>query len=313
MRRGLALLLLCLGLSSSARGDEAAFPWIALERELWRERVPLADGDDAPDAPDERGWGISDRNLDYPRIRFEAYLRVTGPIRSRVKHGRERFAGTFETRQDAHLPGTPTLGVRYVLDARISERISFGLHYSRLTVDGPTRAVHYRGIGLQTTRFPGHSRVRTSVDVQVGEAFVRFVIKDTARIRFSIGGGATWASHRVVLSRRDLRADGRAETFFVPSIGTWFSIKVIPIVSFFFESLNGLVAPWRPASFVSEFRTGLRWHLTDRVELVTGVATSKGQLQDEEDLWGGQRHSRHLWRVASWSAVGGELGLAVTF
>jgi hypothetical protein len=309
MRRGLALVLLCLGLGASARADDTA-AWLDLERELWRppdlSRRPIAEEDPG-------GWRIGEPNLDYPRIRFEAYLRVTGPIRSRVKHGRNGLASTFETLHDGHLPRTPTLGERYVVDARLTEHFSFGAHYQRLAVEGPTRHIHFTGFGLQATRFPGGARARTTVEVQAGDVFVRFVIKDTPRIRFSIGAGAAWISHRVRVSSRDLSADGRAETFLVPTIGYWFSIKVVPIVSFFFESVSGVIAPWRFGAFASEFRIGLRWHLTERLELVTAGSSSTGQLEDYDDLWGGKRSPRHLWRQAAWSAVGGDFGVAFTF
>lgn len=315
LRRPVALACLALLLALPARADEPDLIDLERARKLLGipERDELLPVEDDATAPEEPSI-YSDQDLPYPRIRMEAYLRFNGPIRSRVKHGRNGIANTWKNLHDAHMPREPVLGYRFVVDARVHARISIGVHYTRLWMEGPLRHIHHTGIGVQATRFPGNRRVRTTIDVQSGEVFARFVIKDTARVRLAVGLAGAWASHRVrLVDEQGNAASGRAETFFAPAISYWFSIKITPRVSFFFESLSALIAPWRFPSMLSEFRIGLRWHLTDRLELVTAAAWSGGQIADADDLWGGKHTPGHRWQRAEWTSVGGDFGVAFTF
>lgn len=280
-----------------------------------RPTSPLARGLSGLVATQQPGMGPTlEPDLPYPRFRFEAYLRLNAGYRGKVKHGREGIASTWELTKDAHLPQAPVLGYRFILDARVHERLSFGVHYTRLLVDGPTRHLHHGRLGLQATSFEGDTRAATTVDLQVAELFARFVVKDSERIRFAIGTGVAWASQRVRLVAEDGRsASGRAETFFLPTVSYWFSVKIVDVVSFFFESLSGVIAPWRFPSLLSDLRAGLRWHLGEHVELVTALGSSWGMIADTDDLWGGKHGPGHRWRRQEWSSMGGELGLAFTF
>lgn len=336
-RVGLTLLVLWVSLAGAARaGDEPAPAGDAapvrsastsapLSAPIELERARRAPRPGLPTSALARGLGglvpaqdgpgpALSRDLPYPRLRLEAYLRVNAGYRAKVNHGREGIASTWDLVRDAHLPQTPARGYRFVVDARVHERLSLGVHYTRMVVDGPRRHLHHGGVGLQSTFFPGDTQVATTVDLQVAEFFARFVVKDSDRIRLSIGTGAAWASHRVRLVALDgTAASGRVETFFLPTVSYWFSVKIFDVVSFFFESLSGLVAPWRFPSLLSELRAGLRWHLGDHVELITALGSSWGMLLDTDDLWGGKHGPEHRWRRAEWSTLGGELGLAVTF
>lgn len=283
----------------------------------WSRRSGLAQVDTpsaGPAAPPPATGTDAHLAYPYPRFRLEAYVRVTGGYRARVKHGRNGIANTWEPEHDAHLPQVPVPGYRFIFDARLVKRISLGVHYTRLLVDGPTRSIHHAGIGLQATRFPGNTRVETKIDLQVGEVFARYVVLDSRRARLAVGTGAAWASHRVHLVSDTANASGRVEAFFLPTVTYWFSLQLVPVVSFFFESMTGVIAPWRFPSVVSEFRIGFRWHLGGHVEIVTAVGSSWGMIHDTDDLFGGKRKSstKH-WRRAEWSAIGGELGLAITF
>lgn len=336
MRLGLVLLAIGLALAEHARANEAAAPGedvapvqsltapLSAPIELERARrtpapglptTPLARGLGGLVATQQPGMGPAlEPDLPYPRFRLEAYLRVNAGYRAKVKHGREGIASTWELVRDAHLPQTPVLGYRFIVDARVHERLSLGVHYTRLLVDGPPRHLHHGRLGLQETPFVGDARVATTVDLQVAEFFARFVVKDSDRIRFAIGTGVAWASQRVRLVAEDGRAaSGRAEAFFLPTVSYWFSVKIVDFLSFFFESLSGVIAPWRFPSLLSELRAGLRWHVGEHVELVTAVGSSWGMILDTDDLWGGKHGPGHRWRRHEWSSVGGELGLALTF
>jgi hypothetical protein len=250
----------------------------------------------------------------YPRFRLEAYMRVTAGYRGRIKQGRNRIANTWEPEHDAHIPQVPVPGYRFIFDARLVKRISLGVHYTRLWVDGPKRPIHHSGIGVQATKFPGNTRVETKIDLQVGEFFARYVVLDSPRARLAVGTGAAWASHRVHLVSDTQNASERVEAFFLPTITYWFSLQLVPAVSFFFESMSGFVSPWRFPSVVSEFRIGFRWHFGPHVELVTAVGSSWGMMHTLDEIFGGKPKSPgKRWDRAEWSAMGGELGLAITF
>lgn len=336
MRLGLVLLAIGLALADHARADEGAAPredvapvqslTAPLSEPIELERARRTPAPGLPLSPLARGLGglvatqqpgmgpALEPDLPYPRFRLEAYLRVNAGYRAKVNHGREGIASTWDLVRDAHLPQTPVLGYRFIVDARVHERLSLGVHYTRLLVDGPPRHLHHGGVGLQDTFFEGSARVATTVDLQVAEFFARFVVKDSDRIRFAIGTGVAWASQRVRLLAEDGRtASGRAEAFFLPTVSYWFSVKIVDFLSFFFESLSGVIAPWRFPSLLSELRAGLRWHLGEHVELVTAVGSSWGMILDTDDLWGGKHGPGHRWRRHEWSSLGGELGLALTF
>ncbi|MCO5168675.1 MAG: hypothetical protein M9894_20225 [Planctomycetes bacterium] len=303
-----AVVLGCLaGAAARAEDPPALDAPVRLDRTRpvwpWAQEAPVAAGAGPSLEPDHP----------YPRVRLEAYARITAGIQSRVKHGRQGVAGSFETGHDAHVPNTPAFGYRFIVDARVHERVSLGVHYTRVVVEGPRRRIHYRGIGLGDTRLPGGTPVETTIDLQVGEVFARYVVKDSETIRFAIGLGAAWASHRVRLSSDVGSAGGRVETFFFPTVSYWLSVRLFPFVSVFFESLSGMIAPLRFPSLLSELRGGLRWHLGDRLELLTAVGSSWGMISDLDDHFGGRRTGSHRWRRATWSAIGGELGLAFTF
>lgn len=303
-----AVVLACLA-AAAARAEEPP-PLdgpVRLDRTRpvwpWTQATPVAEG---------RGPSL-EPDLPYPRVRLEAYARLNAGMRSRVKHGRQGVAGSFETAHDLHVPDTLAPGYRFIVDARVHERLSLGVHYTRVLVDGPRRRIHYRGVGLGDTRFPGGTPVETTLDLQVGEVFARYVVKDSETIRFAIGLGAAWASHRVRLSSPAGSAGGRVETFFFPTVSYWLSVRLFPFVSVFFESLSGLIAPLRFPSMLSELRGGLRWHLGDRLELLTAVGSSWGMISDLDDHFGGRRTGGHRWRRATWSSMGLELGMAFTF
>lgn len=319
-RRPLALVCLALLLALPARADDGPIVLERARRLLGLDALPgRPDAGLAPvqdeEPPRTPPSVFGEANLPFPRIRLEAYYRVLGPLRTRVKIGRNFIASSWEGFHDAHVPRNATLGWRVVLDARVHDKVAIGVHYTRYGYEAPSRHLHHAGIGLQATRFPGGSQAHSSVDVQVGEVFARYVIKDTPRVRLAVGLGAAWASLRVRLVDEELglSASGRVETFFAPTISYWFSIKLADAASFFFESLSGLIAPWRFPSMISEFRIGLRWHLTQRLELVTAASWSGGLISDTDDLWGGKHTLGHRWQRAEWTAIGGDFGLAFTF
>lgn len=293
--------------------DETPGGWWPWSRRSRLAPVDVPHADQVAEPPSAPG---TDEHLayPYPRFRLEAYVRVNAGYRARIKYGRNGTANTWEPEHDAHVPQVPVPGYRFIFDARIVRRISLGVHYTRLLVDGPTRSIHHAGIGVQSTRFPGNTRVETKIDLQVGEVFARYVVLDSRRARLAVGTGAAWASQRVHLVSDMANAVGRVEAFFAPTITYWFSLRLVPVVSFFFESMTGVIAPWRFPSLVSEFRTGFRWHLGPYVELVTAIGSSWGMIHDTDDLFGGKRDgSTKYWRRVEWSSLGGELGLAITF
>lgn len=318
--------------AASARADEVGEPidlldalrapaespagWWPWSRRSGLAPVDVPHADELKDLPPSPPPSGSEAHLTYPypRFRLEAYVRVTAGYRARVKQGRNRIANTWEAEHDAHIPQGPVPGYRFIFDARLTKRIALGVHYTRLYVDGPKRPIHHGGIGLQITKFPGNTRVETKIDLQVGEVFARYVVLDSPRARLAVGTGAAWASHHVRMVSETANASERAETFFCPTVTYWFSYQFLPAVSFFFESMTGAVAPWRLPSIVSEFRIGLRWNFGPHIELVTAVGSSWGMIHDFDEIFGGKPKSPgKRWERVEWSAMGGELGLAITF
>lgn len=283
----------------------------------WQRVFPGADDDDDAPAVGPEEAPEHDRPIQGDhRIRLEAAFRLGPSIRSEVTHGPDVIATKLLTASDLHVPEImTTIGWRALADVKVHRWISLGLHGTRLVTETGRRTVHYRGVGLQAVVFGPGSRIRTTLDALFVEAFARFVVRDDPEgVRFSIGVGGAWASHRIVLRRGDLTAAGRAETFFVPTLSSWLAVRLgATPLSLFLESTTGLFAPWRFPSLLSEFRAGVRWHLPGGVELVVAGATSSGRIEDTDDLWGGKYDPGDRRRRASWLAVTLDVGLSVTF
>lgn len=255
-----------------------------------------------------------DIELRLPRLRFEATARIAGLGRTKTKIGPARTAHTFAPTTDTHLPREPMWGGRLMLEMRFHEALAVGVHYTTLQLDGPRRHVHHTGVALGTVVFPGGSRVKTSLDIQEGDVFLRYVVLDDVRYRLGFGIGAGWTSYRIQLRGGALHAGGRVETFFTPTVGYFLALRLLPATYVYVESSAGLIAPWRFPSLYAETRAGLRFHLGQGVELLLAVNFTSAQIEDVDDLWGGRPdRPDHRWKQASWSAVGGEVGFSFTY
>ncbi len=273
--------------------------------------VRLAEWGRAFPNPTETPWARADDAL--PRFRLEAALRLGNVPLVKLRHGPGDRSNTVHLHGDTHLPRGLALGWRVVAEVKPLAWLAVGAHYARLQVDGPRRNVHYTGLALDGVRFPPGARARTSIDLQVGEVYARYVVRDDEAIRFAIGPGAAWGSQRIGVFAGDRHAVVRAETFYVPTLSYLLQVRLAPICSAWVESLTGVFAPWRFPSLLTETRVGLRWDLVAGLELTTGASLSMGSVEDTEDLWGGRRRPGERVRRANWLAVAGEVGLAVRF
>jgi hypothetical protein len=305
VRTPLAIAFALLAIARPARSDDISTHTTLRPVTDWNRALPDPDGtaDEADDKP-------------APRIRLEAYLRVAPVLRSVVKQGRGDVAHAWNTDKDAHVPHTPALGERLVIDVKVQRWITLGGSYSRVVLQGRPRALHFTGVSLEEAFFSGQGpRVATSLDIQTAEAWARLVVSDDDHVRFAIGIGAAWTSHRVTLHRGDIGASGRVQTTFVPTLTYFLSVRLgrTP-ASFFLESCTGVFAPWRFPSLYSDQHLGLRVDLGYGLEGVFALALTSAQVEDTDDLWGGQKPSAsHRFRQATYLAPAVELGLAWTF
>ncbi len=248
-----------------------------------------------------------------PRIRLELHLRA-GTSRGAAMYGHDATAHKFHTAEDAQVPDTwNTFGWRAVIDVAVHRWVAISFHGTRMIQETGRRTVHYRGIDLDDVRFGAGSKLRTTVDQQVYGGVARLLIRDDPSLRFSVGIGAAWARHRIVLRRGDLSASGSTDTVFLPTVSTFLSVRLAPIVSVFAESWTGFFGPFRFPSLLSDFVIGFRWHLTTNLELITAVGITSGRIEDTDDLWGGKYDPRDRRERAEWTTETVDVGLAVTF
>lgn len=251
--------------------------------------------------------------IDLPRIRLELHLRA-GTSRSVQKYGHEATSHKFSTGEDLRVPdGWNTFGWRAVIDVAVHRWVAISFHGTRMVQEAGHHAVHYRGVWLDDVNFGPGSRLRVTVDQQVYGGVARLLIRDDPSLRFSVGIGAAWARHRIVLRRGDLSASGSTDTVFLPTVSTFLSVRLAPLVSVFAESWTGFFGPFRFPSLLSDFVIGFRWHLTTNVELITALGITSGRIEDTDDLWGGKYGPRDRRERAEWTTETVDVGLAVTF
>lgn len=254
------------------------------------------------------------KTLELPRFRAEVWARSALLLATKIKKGPERDVHTFFLHRDAHLPPLRIMGgYRFIFDVKFHEKFVAGVHYSRLLMEGPRRHIHHTGIHLQSRYFQPFEPVRTLVDIQFGEVFLRFVIRDNKRLRVAIGTGASWTSFRVRLSSRSLRSDGRVEDFLYPTLSYTIAVGLTSWLTMFFETVGGVISPKRYPSYVSEARLGFRVPLGYEVELNIAGTFSAAMIATANELWGGKLRQGHRWTRAEWLAMGLDLGLAVRF
>ena len=266
-----------------------------------------------PVRPDAGGWTSADEVIySVPRFRFELAARAMAVIDTQVKHGPEPAAHTIRLRRDLNVPYRVWPGYRALLEVKVQPRFAIGAQYTQVLLDGSRRSIHYRGVSLGRDTFGGDERVATEVGLQFAEGYVRYVIRDDARIRLSVGVGAAWASFRIRLdARRD--GSGRVETFFAPTFNYMFSARLLQHFAIFIESTTAVVAPARFPSFASEVRAGFRFPFGASFELVLAGCLNSAQIEDAKDLWGGQVTSTHRWEQARWTSIGLDVGISVWF
>lgn len=251
--------------------------------------------------------------IDLPRIRLELHLRA-GTSRSVQTYGHEANARKFSTSQDLSIAdGWNTFGWRVVVDVAVHRWVALAFHGTRMVQESGRRTVHYRGIALDDVAFGPGSRLRTTIDQQLYGGVARLLIRDDPSLRFSVGIGAAWARHRIVLRRGDLSASGSTDTVWLPTVSTFLSVRLAPIVSVFAESWTGFFGPFRFPSLLSDFVIGFRWHLTVNLELITAFGITSARIEDTDDLWGGKYRPTDRRERVEWSTETVDLGLAVTF
>ena len=74
-----------------------------------------------------------------------------------------------------------------------------------------------------------------------------------------------------------------------------------------------MIAPVGFPSYVSEFRAGVRFPLPFGVEVVVAFCTQSAWLESGHDVWDGAPTEGRKMRVATWTIMGGELGLSWRF
>lgn len=251
--------------------------------------------------------------IDLPRIRLELHLRA-GLSRSVSTYGHEASARKFSTSEDLHVPDVwNTFGWRAVVDVAVHRWVAISFHGTRMVQESGRRTVHYRGVSLDDVAFGPGSRLRTTVDQQLYGGVARLLIRDDPSLRFSVGIGAAWARHRIVLRRGDLSASGSTDTVWLPTVSTFLSVRLAPIVSVFAESWTGFFGPFRFPSLLSDFVIGFRWHLTTNLELITAFGVTSARIEDTDDLWGGKFRPDERRERAEWTTETVDVGLALTF
>jgi hypothetical protein len=296
-----ALAVVCLSVTQPALADEPAATKPAATKP-------------AATKPEHKSWTAPDPPLlDLPRIRLELWGLVGAFGTVKVKAGPERNAHLIEVHRDARLPRTPALGWRAVFDVRFHKDWLVGGQVGQLSLEGPRRQLHYRGISIQS-RYLAPLPARTKIDTWLGEVFVRYVIRDNPRVRFMLGIGVTWTSLRLRVSTRVNRADARIQDVFGPSFGYYLAIEFFPPVIVFLESLTALVSPLRFPALASDIRAGFRLPLGGGFELGLAVAFTSVQIEDTKDLWGsGKPRLGHRHRRATWTSLGAEIGISWRF
>jgi len=252
------------------------------------------------------------RSSKLPRIRLEANLRVMSVYSLKTKIGPAHTNHTVNPYRNAHLPVRPALGYRVLFDVKFTPDLVVGGFYTQLLIDGPRRHIHQTGIALGTVNLAPASRVRTSIDIQWADVFVRYVARDSERLRFLVGIGGAWASFRIRLTGYAAGAKGRVESFFAPSFGYLLQVRLVDRLHVFLESTTVLLSVDKFPAYYSDTRFGFRVPLGHELEFMIALSLSSGQLEDLDDLWGGKRvRAGHRWKQASWSAVGADIGLAL--
>ncbi|MGE0706756.1 MAG: hypothetical protein AB7N76_06085 [Planctomycetota bacterium] len=287
MRPCAALLALALLAGAPTRAEEggAVAPGSGADTEPWADALP-----------------------ELPRIRLELTGRLSRPLRAGARLG--RGARGFETAKDAHVPDVPALGLAAELDVQPLEWASVGALYWELDQDGPRRSLHYSGISLDGATFLGGTRLETRVRIRFAELSARYIWRDDGRLRLWFGLGAAWGSFQVQLRGGGLRARGHTQDLFAPSLSYELDARLGRWASLYFTS-GIAAAPARFPSIATRFRVGLRWRLSERFELVTGLGVRTGLLGTWQEQIARDATTGHRWGRVRYMTVGLDLGLAL--
>ena len=248
-----------------------------------------------------------------PQFRLELSGRGAWLLDGKLKKGRADSASTIDTGKDLHVPILPFAGVRAVFDVKIHPDVVVGLHYTGLRFRSPSRHLHKGGSGFQGRRFVAHEQTRATLDFQLSDLFFRFPARDNPRLRFAFGFGAAWARVTLRLEAPSARARGRVQELFGPTLNYLVSARLHPRLMLFLESVTAVISPLGFPSYVSEFRAGLRFPLPFGVEVVAAFCTQSAWLEMGHDLWDGAPTAGRRRRAASWTILGGDLGLSWRF
>lgn len=252
-----------------------------------------------------------EEELTLPRVRLELWGRGGALGQTRIKKGPEYNARRIDLHKDTRMPHLPIFGYRVLADVRFHEDWLVGVHATGMSLEGPKRRLHYRGIGLQG-RSLDPLPSRTQIDFLFAEAYVRLVFRDNARVRLMIGTGLAYASMRLRIRNQTQRADGSLDDYLAPTVNYYFSFRLHPRFVIWVESSNALLSLRFP-SYASEVRAGFRLPM-GQFEVCTGVGISSVMIEDVRDLWGpSKRNASFRWRRASWTLVTLELGVTWRF
>lgn len=330
-RCGLALGLCCLALGV-ARAEEE--PLSARSPLAWPPRLALLDlppGPDprpAPPTAGRRGAGVLEgeapaqsaidadrRQRQVPRFRLELSGRALSLIDARFKLGpKGPRTHTVRVHRETHLPRVPHLGYRVLFDAQVHRDWLVGATFAQLLVRGSRRNIHRDGLAVGGQVVDRDAHGDASIDLSVGTFFVRYVILDNDRIRLSWGTGALFARFRFRFDGGPgERLDDQADVWFGPTLDYLIQFRLFGEVHLYLESVFAVLAPARLGAYVSEFRFGLRYGLGGGLELLLALNSFSGSLDEYRDLWGGRRTGGHRFERASWTSLGGEVGLSWRF
>jgi len=248
-----------------------------------------------------------------PWLRIELVTRLGPPIDGHVKKGREDVTHKATHVKDARMREVPSWGYAARFDVKVFSWCSIGGDYYAMHETGPRDRIHHRGITIGDRFFPGGSKVRGELTVEMAEISLRYIWREDERVHLWFGIGPAWASYRLTLQSRAprQRATAHVRTVFAPSLTYMVAARVTDTVSFYY--MNGIaVSPIRFPSFFNEFRLGFRFRVGGGLEVVFGFVMRNGLISDTRELWGHSPTGGHNWKRARWTTVGLELGLGFT-
>lgn len=248
-----------------------------------------------------------------PRFRLELSGRGVWLVDGKFKKGRAGSASTLDTGKDLHMPVVPFGGLRAVFDVKFHPDVLVGVHFTALQFRGTHRLLHQHEVAFQGQVLTPTEPTRTILDFQLSDFFFRFPARDNPRLRFAFGFGAAWARLRVRFDSASTRAHGQIQEFFGPTLNYMVSAQLHPRLNLFLESVTAVISPTGFPSYVSEFRAGLRFPLPFDVEVIVAFSTQSAWLEKGHDLWDGKPTARRKMRSASWTIMGGDLGLSWRF